>query len=86
MNDATNAAPRTVTLGVLAGAYLNGRRGHGIMKTMLTHSAQDGREKTLCNRLDVAEKLVDEGGMSDEGLAAAPTCPGCARRDPRFKK
>lgn len=69
---------RYITVGVLAGAYK-------AAKTLLTHTMKvdaEGRsEEVLCDRVDL-DNLADEySGDAD----ARPTCPVCARRDPRFR-
>lgn len=70
------------TRGVLAGAY----RGRDVSKRpLLTHTVSvDERGYMnggpLCNRVP-ADHICDD----DRDTEARPTCPVCAKRDPRFK-
>lgn len=70
---------RILTLGVLAGAY----RGSS-SKILLTHASADDGDTALCGRVRPGH-LADE--FSDTaGLNRRPTCPLCAKKDPRFKQ
>lgn len=48
----------------------------------LTHSHDSETDRPLCKRVKAEHVLVDG---CYEGQDAAPTCPVCAKRDPRFK-
>lgn len=79
MTSSDGAAPRYLTLEVLAGAY----RGKRVdLKAMRTHVIAQDADRTLCRRI-AADHLVDELGADD--VHAVATCPSCARRDPRAR-
>jgi hypothetical protein len=80
----TGSTPRRIidpakvqTRGVLAGCYRGSRAS---LLQCLTHSVEEGADKTLCRRIK-EENLADEYGGD---ASAPPTCPECLRRDPRF--
>jgi hypothetical protein len=62
---------------VLAARYVGGRSSLG---TTLSHSIEEGADKTLCRRIK-EENLADEYAGDP---SVPPTCPECLRRDPRF--
>lgn len=66
------------TRGVLAGCYRGGRAS---LLQCLTHSVEEGADKTLCRGIK-EENLADEYAGDP---SVPPTCPECLRRDPRFK-
>lgn len=76
-----NATSATFTSGLLCGSYLT-RDGmpKKSAQVMLTHSFVDGADKTLCKRIS-ADRCAFGGEET-----AAPTCPLCLKRDPRFAK
>jgi hypothetical protein len=50
------------------------------IRSCLTHAVDQGTGLPLCKRVK-AENLLDDMYATNED--AAPTCPGCAKRDPR---
>lgn len=63
---------------VLAGAYRESNP-----KSFLTHTVDVATEKPICSRVK-PDHIADAGSLTPAERAAAPTCPVCARRDPRF--
>lgn len=65
------------TRDVLGGAY----KGNQETRAMRTHSLEQGAEKSLCGRVEESRLADAEAGDPD----AKPTCPGCLKKDPRFR-
>lgn len=70
-----------ITLGVLAGAYLRSDD----RRAFLTHATELETGVVLCRRVK-RDNLADRFAYSREELDAQPSCPVCARKDPRFPK
>ena len=68
------------TRAVLAGAYRGGRRS---LKVTLTHAVEVYAGcydiRVLCGGVDL-DSLADSGSMN---TSEPPTCPRCAKKDPR---
>lgn len=74
--------PKYETWAVLAGAY----RGADLSKrSLLTHTVCEpfvrGVERVLCRKVNMDSLTQSE----EAGIDSKPTCPVCAKRDPRFK-
>jgi hypothetical protein len=54
----------------------------GKIESTLTHAVDMTTEAPLCRKVKASSILLD-GAWGDTG--SKPTCPCCAKRDPRFK-
>lgn len=72
-----------VTREVLADAYKGKRRS---LDALLTHAVErDDDERlvrVLCDRVEL-DSIADGGSLDEADWHKPPTCPVCARRDPR---
>lgn len=50
--------------------------------THTIETAQDGSQHVLCGKVKLESMLQDECATDPQ---SRPTCPACAKRDPRFK-
>lgn len=79
--------PMFETREVLAAAYPTRAIERRTQKTFLSHTVEINENRSevrvLCKRVKL-EHICDPGA-NPNGLQDKPTCPVCARRDPRFK-
>lgn len=73
--------PTTRTVHVLAGSYRG--RSATERKVTRTHAWRVGDDRTLCG-IDAA-RTTEYDPLPDGAEHRPPTCPVCARRDPRAK-